>query len=226
MRLFNAGARRVVPDARRSIPDDVPIESKMVTRAIASAQTPGRGAQLRDPQERPQVRRRDEPAARGHLRRAPPGPRGRGPARAGAALHRRRRRAPTSTPRPPRASPRTGTSTQLWTALRTLYPVAITHRRGRRAEAGGRHGDHAATCSGAELASDAQDAYDEREEALGDGRRCASWSAGSCSRCSTASGASTSTRWTTSRRASACARWPSATRWSSTSARASRCSRR
>ena len=44
--------------------------------------------------------------------------------------------------------------------------------------------------------------------------------------CSTASGASTSTRWTTSRRASACGRWPSATRWSSTSARASTCSPR
>ena len=37
---------------------------------------PGRGAELRDPQERPQVRRRAEPPAHRHLRRASPGPRG------------------------------------------------------------------------------------------------------------------------------------------------------
>ena len=47
-----------------------------------SAQAPGRVAELRVPQERPEVRRRDEPAARGHLRRAPRGARGRRPARA------------------------------------------------------------------------------------------------------------------------------------------------
>ena len=35
-----------------------------------------RGAQLRAPQERPEVRRRDEPPARGHLRRASQDPRG------------------------------------------------------------------------------------------------------------------------------------------------------
>ena len=40
---------------------------------------PGRVAELRVPQERPQVRRRDEPPARGHLRRAPRGARGRRP---------------------------------------------------------------------------------------------------------------------------------------------------
>ena len=43
----------------------------------------GRAAELRGPQERPQVRRGDEPAAQGHLRRAPPHPRGREPAGAG-----------------------------------------------------------------------------------------------------------------------------------------------
>jgi preprotein translocase subunit SecA len=37
---------------------------------------PGRGAVLRDPQGRPQVRRRAQPPARGDLRRAPPRPRG------------------------------------------------------------------------------------------------------------------------------------------------------
>ena len=52
---------------------------------------PGRAAELRDPQERPQVRRGDEPAAQGHLRRAPPHPRRREPRRAGPQDDRRRR---------------------------------------------------------------------------------------------------------------------------------------
>ena len=43
----------------------------------------GRGAELRHPQEHPQVRRRHEPPARGHLHRAPPGARGRGHAGVG-----------------------------------------------------------------------------------------------------------------------------------------------
>ena len=72
---------------------------------------PGRGPQLRDPQERPEVRRRAQPPARGHLRRAAPRARGRGPARADPPLHQRRRRAATSRPPRPAASPRTGTST-------------------------------------------------------------------------------------------------------------------
>ena len=50
---------------------------------------PGRVAELRDPQGRPQVRRRAQPAAQGHLRRAAPGARGRRPARADP-LHDRR----------------------------------------------------------------------------------------------------------------------------------------
>ena len=74
------------------IPDDVPIENKRVTGAIASAQAPGREPELRDPQEHPQVRRRDVPPARGHLRRAPPGARGRRPARADPRHDRRHRR--------------------------------------------------------------------------------------------------------------------------------------
>ena len=53
---------------------------------------PGRVAELRLPQERPEVRRRDEPAARGHLRRAPRGARGRRPARADPHDDRRGRR--------------------------------------------------------------------------------------------------------------------------------------
>ena len=51
----------------------------------------GRGAELRDPQEHPQVRRRDEPAAARHLRRPAQGAGGRR-RRAAAAHHRRHRR--------------------------------------------------------------------------------------------------------------------------------------
>ena len=109
MRLFNAAmVDRFMTTA--SMEDDVPIESKMVSRSIQSAQSPGRGAELRDPQERPQVRRRAQPPAPGHLRRAPPGARGRGPARADPPLRQRRRRRLRRRPPPPTASPRTGTS--------------------------------------------------------------------------------------------------------------------
>ena len=98
----------------------------MVTQRDRQRPDPGRGAELRDPQERPEVRRRDEPPAPGDLRRAPPGARGRGPARAGPRLRRRHDRRPTSTPRPPTATPRTGTSTSCGPRSGTLYPVAVT----------------------------------------------------------------------------------------------------
>ena len=52
----------------------------------------GRGAELRRAQERPQVRRRHEHAAHGHLRAAPPRSRGRGPLRRGARVDPRGRR--------------------------------------------------------------------------------------------------------------------------------------
>ena len=56
------------------------------------------------------------------------------------------------------------------------------------------------------------------------GRRCARSSARSCCRSSTRSGASTSTRWTTCRKASTCEPWVRRIRSSSGSARASTCS--
>ena len=73
----------------------------------------GRGAELRHAQERPQVRRRDEHAAHGHLRAAPPRARGRGPLRGDRRLDRRGRSSANvdavhATPR----RPRTGTSTR------------------------------------------------------------------------------------------------------------------
>ena len=57
-------------------------------------------------------------------------------------------------------------------------------------------------------------------------RPCARSSARSCCASSTSTGASTSTRWTTSRRASTCGPWARRTRSSSGSARASTCSAR
>ena len=47
------------------IPDDVPIENKRVTGAIANAQGQIEAQNFELPQERPQVRRRDGPPARG-----------------------------------------------------------------------------------------------------------------------------------------------------------------
>ena len=91
MRLFNAAHGRDVPHPvqhpRRRADRVEDGHQRDPVRA-----DPGRGAELRDPQERPQVRRGAQPPAHRHLRRAPPGARGRGPARAGPAHDRRRRR--------------------------------------------------------------------------------------------------------------------------------------
>jgi preprotein translocase subunit SecA len=70
MRLFNAHMVEAIMD-RLNLPEDVPIESKMVSRSIRA--DADRAAELRDPQERPEVRRGAQQAAHGHLRRAPPG---------------------------------------------------------------------------------------------------------------------------------------------------------
>ena len=90
MRLFNAGARRPLHADRRhggQRADRVQDGDELDPEGPGL----GRGAELRDPQERPQVRRRHEPPAPGHLRRAPRRARGRGPPRAAAALRQRRR---------------------------------------------------------------------------------------------------------------------------------------
>ena len=113
-------------------PDDMAIESKIVSRAIRSRAVAGRVAQRRDPQERAQVRRRPEPPARGDLQRPPPHPRGRRPARPRAARSSR-----TSSPRSSTSTPADGQSDDwdfdaLWTELKTLYPVGDHDRRGRQ----------------------------------------------------------------------------------------------
>ena len=91
MRLFNAGlVERVMTTA--NIEDDVPIETKMVTHAIQSAQTQ---VEAQNFEIRKNVLKYDEVLNRQRKviydeRRR--GARGRGPARADAALHQRRHR--------------------------------------------------------------------------------------------------------------------------------------
>ena len=109
MRRFNGPMLESMMNTLR-VPDDQPIESKMVSRAILLGADPGRAAELRGPQGRPEVRRGAQPPAHRHLRRAPQGARGRRPARAGAARWSTTSSAPTSTARPRPATPRTGTS--------------------------------------------------------------------------------------------------------------------
>ena len=71
VRLF-AGDRIYRIIERFKIPDDQPMEAKILSQADRERAEEGRGAELRLAQERPQVRRRDEQAARRHLRAAPP----------------------------------------------------------------------------------------------------------------------------------------------------------
>ena len=224
MRLFNSGAAEALM-GRSTVPDDIAIESKVVSRAIRSRPVAGRGPQRGDPQERAQVRRRAQPPARGDLRRPPPHPRGRRPAGA-----RRSGSSKTSSTEVVEVHTGEGHSDDwdldaLWTELKTLYPIALTDRRGARR---GRHPQQGhdgvpacARCSPTRESPTSAASRPLGEPAMRELERRVV-----LSRSSTAAGATTSTRWTTSRTASACARWRSATRSSSTSARASRCTRR
>ena len=57
---------------RLGMEEDVPIESKLITQAHRGRAESGRSAELRSPQTPARIRRRDEQAARGRLRPAPP----------------------------------------------------------------------------------------------------------------------------------------------------------
>ena len=110
MRLFKSDwVDRVLQVLK--IPDDVPDREQARHQRDRQRPGPGRVAELRVPQERPQVRRRDEPSARGDLRRAPRGARGRRPRGAGPRASSTTSSRATS-PRRPRSSPRSGTSTR------------------------------------------------------------------------------------------------------------------
>ena len=183
---------------------------------------PGRVAELRVPQERPQVRRRDEPPARGHLRRAPPGARGRRPRGPDPDLHRRRgRRVRRGCHRGP--APTSGTSTRCGRPWASSTRSPTTSRSWRRRPAAGPTSTPTSSPSCSARTRRRRTTVARPRSAT---RSCASSSAASSCRCSTASGASTSTRWTTCARASTCGPTASVTRSWSTSARASTCSRR
>ena len=112
----------------------------------------------------------------------------------------------------------------LWTALKQLYPVTLDLKK-LEEEVGGRAEPRPARCS-SRTSRRTRRRRTTPARPRSARRTSASSSAAWCCRCSTASGATTSTRWTTCARASTCGPTPSVTRWSSTSARASTCSPR
>nr|BFF20638.1 preprotein translocase subunit SecA [Promicromonospora thailandica] len=222
MRLFNSGLAESMMN-RAGFPDDMPLESKMVTRGIMSAQGQ---VESRNFEIRKNVLKYDDVLSRQR-----------------SVIYAERLRVlqgedlreqvqhfltDTVTEYVTNATSDGSTAEQwdldaLWTALKAVYPVSLTPEE--VAEEAGGLDRLTADMLLEEILSDARVAYQAREEELTP-PRCGSSSAVSSCPCWTASGASTSTRWTTSRRASGCGPWPSATRWSSTSARASSSSRR
>jgi len=164
MRLFNSGMVESFLNAAK-IPDDVPIEHKMVTRAIASAQNQveGRNFEIRkNVLKYDDVLNRQREVIYSERRQV----------LEGADLHEQVRhfiddvvagyvRAETSD-----GVPEDWDLDKLWTALRTLYPVGITVDD-VISEVGGK-GNLSQPMLVRELVADAQVAYDRREAALGD----------------------------------------------------------
>jgi len=162
MRLFNAGAVESIM-TRLNIPDDIPIESKMVSRAIRSAQTQ---VEAQNFEIRKNVLKYDEVLNRQRTviydeRRK---------VLSGADLHEQIRGmvdevvegyvlAETS-----EGYPEDWDLEKLWTALKTLYPVGIPLEAVE-----GERETLSAEYLAEELKADAQAAYDRREESLGTG---------------------------------------------------------
>jgi preprotein translocase subunit SecA len=160
MRLFNASAVESIMD-RLNIPEDVPIESKMVSRAIRSAQTQ---VEQQNFEIRKNVLKYDEVLNRQRTviydeRRK---------VLEGADLHEQIRHmlddviegyvmAATA-----EGYPEDWDLDQLWTALRTLYPVGIPLE-----EVDEDRSVLSPEFLAEELKADAQAAYDRREESLG-----------------------------------------------------------
>ncbi len=164
MRMFNSGLVESFLNAAK-IPDDEPIEHKMVTRSIASAQSQ---VEARNFEIRKNVLKYDDVLNRQREviyaeRRQ---------VLEGADLHEQIRHFVDDVVTA-YVSAETGAGVaedwdldQLWTALRTLYPVAISVEDVIE-EAGGREGLSAEMLV-RELTADAQVAYDRREEQLGE----------------------------------------------------------
>ena len=163
MRLFNAA---MVENflTRFNIPEDVPIESKMVSNAIRSAQTQ---VEAQNFEIRKNVLKYDEVLNRQRTviyderRRV----------LEGEDLHEQIRHMLTDVVEGYVVSATDGFAEewdldQLWTALRTLYPVSVTSDQLEEA-AGGERAGLTKQFLVEELTTDAQRAYDEREERLG-----------------------------------------------------------
>ena len=223
MRLFATGAMNWVMG--RALPDDVPIDSKMVTKAIERAQNTveARNAEIRKDvlkydevmnEQRKVIYARRMQIIDGEDMRAQTievlsvGPR----------QHRRRPTAPGPTsrrtgistawsPRPGCTSRPQSTEEELAEAADTDSHLREPAGRGHRLLRGAR-GIMPAADGGEPLTP------------------CVRSSGRSCSSSSTRSGASTSRRWTTCARASTCGPWASRIRWWPGSATATRCSAR
>jgi preprotein translocase subunit SecA len=164
MRMFNSGMVESFLTAAK-VPEDVPIESRMVTRAIASAQSQveGRNFEIRkNVLKYDDVLNRQREVIYGERRRV----------LEGADLHEQIRHFVDDVVRSyVLAATAEGFADdwdleQLWQAMKTLFPVSITLEEVIE-EAGSR-----ATLSQemllTELTADAQLAYDRREQELGD----------------------------------------------------------
>jgi preprotein translocase subunit SecA len=162
MRLFNAGAVESIM-TRLNIPEDVPIESKMVSRAIRSAQSQ---VEAQNFEIRKNVLKYDEVLNRQRTviydeRRKVLG---------GADLHEQVRGMVDDTvesyvyAETGEGYPEDWDLEKLWTALKTLYPVGIP-LEAVEAERESLSAEYLTE----ELKTDAQSAYDTREAALGVG---------------------------------------------------------
>jgi preprotein translocase subunit SecA len=164
MRLFKAD----IVDAflrRFNVPDDVPIEAKMVSNAIRSAQTQVEGQNF---EIRKNVLKYDEVMNRQRVviyeerRRV----------LEGADLHEQVRGFLDDTiegyvvAETGDAYPEDWDLDRLWTAMGTIYPVGVTQEEMIEASGGGKAGLTQEFLT-EELRADAHRAYDEREEALG-----------------------------------------------------------
>jgi preprotein translocase subunit SecA len=168
MRLFNSAAVERIMDTL-NIPEEIPIESKIVTRAIRSAQTQ---VEQQNFEIRKNVLKYDEVLNKQRTviydeRRK---------VLQGADLHEQVRNMiddvveAYATAATAEGYPEEWDLDQLWTALKTLYPVGITVDDVIR-EAGSDEGDRSGLTSEfliSQLQDDAQAAYDKREQGLGD----------------------------------------------------------
>ncbi|MGH8971292.1 MAG: SEC-C metal-binding domain-containing protein, partial [Actinomycetes bacterium] len=164
MRLFNAAMVESFL-TRFNIPEDVPIESKMVSNAIRSAQTQ---VEAQNFEIRKNVLKYDEVLNRQRMviyderRRV----------LKGADLHEQLRHMTDDviegyvTAATSEGYAEEWDLERLWTALKTLYPVSVTVDELEEASGGDRSGLTPEFLT-EELKADAQTAYDQREESLG-----------------------------------------------------------